>query len=578
MSNFISRMFPKRPVAADAITQAESAAAAQRRTAFDGLANYISGMGTLADPAQHDRYLSETNMDRVTADAIFRSSWLGRRVVTTIADDMVRGWRTVMWDGSQDDDGIFDIAREEERLQVPKRVHSAIKWARHYGGAIVVMLIKGQTSREAMAEPLDVEQVKQGDLQNLVVFDRWRVYGTPPNVRDYSNTAPLVPHLNQTMDDPNFGLPEMYYLADTGSPIHHTRCIRFDGEELPWYEWARNAMWHDSVYKSLYRALKSYDSLMLGCSQIVRKASVEVFSAAGLADLLSSNEGTTKAQTRYQLLSQMMSMYGVVALDKDQETFDRKPATFAGLRDLADRFAVDVAGAADVPMTRLFGQSPGGLNATGESDLQNYDNHIAARQRSNLSPQMNALDQVLVRSALGRMPEDYRFEWKPLRQMSQKDKAEIDKLNADRDAVYIDREVVMPPVIARELRAAGTYPNLTQEDVDDVAEVGETITPITSEKDDEGKRLERTGGAASPASLVEGPTTLTLTPTMQGAIVTVNQALAQLQLPPWPDTDGDLTIAEFQAKHSGDIAAAANAEAGKTGRATSQEPPLRKTA
>jgi len=138
--------------------------------------------------------------------------------------------------------------------------------------------------------------------------------------------------------------------------------------------------------------------------------------------------------------------------------------------------------------------------------------------------------------------------------------------------------VVMPPVIARELRAAGTYPNLTQEDVDDVAEVGETITPITSEKDDEGKRLERTGGAASPASLVEGPTTLTLTPTMQGAIVTVNQALAQLQLPPWPDTDGDLTIAEFQAKHSGDIAAAANAEAGKTGRATSQEPPLRKTA
>lgn len=474
MAKFLSRIFGRQPqqIAADA-----KPASMLNRTGVDGLTNFVSGMGTLNDPAQYDKYLPESNLDRVTADAIFRSSWLGKRVVTTIADDMVREWRTVMWDGSQDEDGVFDITREEERMQVPKRVHSAIKWARHYGGAIIVMLIKGQTSREAMAEPLEVEKVKKGDLLNLVVYDRWRVYGTPPDKRDYSNQDLVVPYLNQDMSDPNFGLPGMYYLADTSTSAHHSRVIRFDGEELPWTEWMRNAMWHDSVYKSLYRALKSYDSLMLGCSQIVRKASVEVFSASGLADLLSTDGGTDKAKLRYQLLAMMMSMYGVVAIDKDQESFDRKPATFAGLRDLADRFAVDVAGAADVPMTRLFGQSPGGLNATGESDLQNYDNHIAARQRSNLSPQMYALDQVLVRSALGHMPDDYRIQWNPLRQMSAKDKAEIEKMNAERDAAYIDRDVVTPKAAARELRAAGTYPNLTQEDVDEAEDVGEEITP-----------------------------------------------------------------------------------------------------
>jgi hypothetical protein len=58
------------------------------------------------------------------------------------------------------------------------------------------------------------------------------------------------------------------------------------------------------------------------------------------------------------------------------------------------------------------------------------------------------------------------------------------------------------------------------------------------------------------------PATIELTPSMQGAIITVNQALSQLGLPPWPGEDGQLTIVEFQAKHSGTIAAAANAEGG----------------
>ena len=476
MPNFLSRLFSRGHVAADAAPPFPSPPPG--RFALDGLTNYLTGMGSSDDPAEHDVYLlPEGGVDRTTADAIYRSDWLGKRVVTTIADDMTREWRDVLWDGSRDDDGVFDVKREEDRLQVPKRILSALKWARHYGGSIVVMVIKGQIQREAMREPLDVTKIKKGDLLNLLVYDRWRVYGTPPEKRDYSNPDIVVPYLNQTFDDPNFGQPGMYYLADSSLGIHHSRCIRFDGNELPWTEWARNGMWHDSVYQVLMRAIKSYSSLMAGCSAIVRKANIDVFASEGLADLVSTNAGTTQAKARYHLLSLMMSMYGIAVIDKDQETFERKPAQFAGLRDLCDRFALDVAGAADVPLTRLFGQSPGGLNATGESDLQNYDNHIAARQRSNLTPQMYQLDRVLVRSALGHMPDDYRFTWNPLRAMSAKDKSAIQFQNAQRDDIYLTQEVVQPEHVGRELRADGVYPNLTEEDVDVAKQVGEVVTP-----------------------------------------------------------------------------------------------------
>ena len=67
--------------------------------AVDGLQNLVTGLGSTRDKSTYNQYVSEIGVDRVTADAIFRSSWLGRRLVTTVADDMVRKWRKIKWDG-----------------------------------------------------------------------------------------------------------------------------------------------------------------------------------------------------------------------------------------------------------------------------------------------------------------------------------------------------------------------------------------------------------------------------------------------------------------------------------------------
>jgi phage-related protein (TIGR01555 family) len=525
--------------------------------ANDALTNLVTGMGTWRDKTTHSKYMPELGIDRMTADAIFGSSWIAKRVVTTIADDMCRKWRTVMWDGSNDEDGIFDINKEERRVKVRKRVHSALKWSRHYGGSIVVMMVRGQERN--LEEPLDVERIRKGDLLSLLVYDRWRVYGMPPDKTGVSNPSLLVPYLNQQLDDPNFGLPEYYYLADSSKRIHHSRCVRFDGEELPWSEWTRNAMWHDSVYKSIMTAVKGYGSLFAGCLSLVSEASLDVLMAEGLVERLADDQGTDEVRKRYQLLAMMKSVVHMVVIDKDRESFDRKPATFTGLKDLLDRFASDVAGAADIPLTRLFGQSPGGLGSNGDGEQGNYDAHIAAKQESDLSPQMEQIDQVVVRSALGYMPDDYRSEWNPLREMSEEDLADIQLKNAQRDKIYWDMGCLAEGAIARELRANGTYPNLTKDDVDlaeGLSKAGE------GESGDERNPNDKTKGWQEGAA---GSTALALTPTMQGSIVTVNQALATLGLPAWPDADGNLTIAEFQAKHSAPIAAAANASAGKTG-------------
>ena len=53
----------------------------------------------------------------------------------------------------------------------------------------------------------------------------------------------------------------------------------------------------------------------------------------------------------------------------ENDSFETHQYTFGGIADTYDRFMMDVAGAAETPVTKLFGRSPAGMNATGESDM-----------------------------------------------------------------------------------------------------------------------------------------------------------------------------------------------------------------
>ena len=101
----------------------------------------------------------------------------------------------------------------------------------------------------------------------------------------------------------------------------------------------------------------------------------------------------------------------------DGETWARERVDFGGLPDLVRTFLQVAAGAADVPVTRLLGQSPAGLSATGDHDTRNDDDMIAARQELDLRPQLERIDALLLRST-GVDPGALRFSFRPLWQVS----------------------------------------------------------------------------------------------------------------------------------------------------------------
>jgi hypothetical protein len=142
------------------------------------------------------------------------------------------------------------------------------------------------------------------------------------------------------------------------------------------------------------------------------------------------------------------------------------------------------------PITRLFGVSPAGMNATGESDMRNYYDKVRSRQQRVLKPMLLRVVQII--SEWQKLPEPF-IEFRPLKQMSEKEQAELEKLLADKDQVvattyktYIDMGA-MEPYEARYLQFGDSLDKIP------VSEE-EALPPVETVSEEEDGKEENNAG------------------------------------------------------------------------------------
>jgi len=450
------------------VKTADAALAMTRRPVGDGLENVVAGLGTDRDKRSYSVWADPRILTRQELENMYRGSWLAKKIVNAVADDMTREWLHVTFDGEELG---TTIEQAEKRFALKRKTNEALKWSRLYGGAVIII---GTRDRN-LAKPLDVKNVRKGDLRYLHVVDRWRL--SPAG------------SLNRDLESPNFGMPDSYVLAESTVQVHHTRVLRFNGEKLPYFAWLRNAMWDDSVLQHVMDSLMNCDTTTQAIATMMFESNVDVVKSEGLADVLARKDGEAVLTKRFQVAALLKSFNRMLLLD-GTESYEKKQNSFANLDKVIQQFMIDVSGAADIPMTRLFGQSAAGLNATGDNDVRNYYDMVSAKQEAELRPQLEYLYEVLVRSELGHMPEDFRFDFNPLWQLSETEQATVEKTRAERDQVYLNAGVVTEALVARELKERGTYRNMTDDDIELAEELSKPM--------DENGEVGKTPGAKPP--------------------------------------------------------------------------------
>ena len=380
---------------------APAPASGGRRTA-DGYANPAAFLGEASPLASAGTFLrSGLTADPELLTVMYRESWLAMRIIDMPSEDMTRAW--YRFSAPLPEEDLEALRRLEAKHSVRRELADAVRWARLYGGSLALMVLRGEEDR--LAEPLDTGLLLPGCFRGLLVLDR--AQGVEPSRE-----------LEEDLDDPDFGLP-MYYTVDLEGrgPVrmHHSRVLRFTGRELPRREAQREDYWGASELEHILEELRKRSDASANIARLIFQANVTTLKILDFGDALAMGTEEQKRQIREALFEEnrFRTSFGMQILSEG-DALENHPYSFGGLAEIYEQFMLDMAGAAEIPAVKLFGRSPAGLNATGESDLKNYYEFISQLQERHLRPALEKLLPVLALSAWGYLPEDTGFVFNPI--------------------------------------------------------------------------------------------------------------------------------------------------------------------
>jgi phage-related protein (TIGR01555 family) len=456
----------------------------KRNTALDAFSNPLARLG-----ANTPNLLEGTDypMTRLTQNfqlmnSLYRSHWIIRKIIDCIPEDMVKNWISIQTQMEPEDIKRFDKLQRTTRIQ--RDILQGLKLGRLYGGAGAVIIIEGH--EDILDQSLDYDTIMPGSFKGLIVSDRWT--GITPG-------SDLITDVTS----PDFELPE-YYEWSTDEftvKVHHSRILRFTGREMPSLERYAEQQWGASEVEIVFDELKKRDNTSWNIAQLIFLANLRVLKMSDLGEVLSVGDENSQKELYDTVQAQnwLMSNMGMYILNKDDD-FQTHQYTFSGLNDIYESFMLDVAGAAEIPVTKLFGRSPAGFNATGESDSKNYYETIEQKQTSKLEPVLDKLLPIMFMSEFGAIPDDLDYIFNPIATPSDDDLASIVDKKANTIINAFNAGLISQKVGMKELRqmsdSTGMFTNITDEDIDNADDstdaigdmpIGNEVTPYDSEEE-----------------------------------------------------------------------------------------------
>lgn len=464
----------------------------RRARALDAFTNVLArlGVGTpnLLEGTEYS--LQRLSRDFNQLNALYRESWIIRRIIDVIPSDMLKNWITIT--SGIDPDVEKKLSISLRRTQLIDKLKRGMQWGRLYGGALGVMLVKHQGYN--LSQPLRLDWIMPGDFAGLLIFDRWN--GVNP-----SN------ELIEDISDPDYGYPKYYTVTDPAGggsvKIHHSRVIRFTGNTLPFWEEIAEMQWGASVVESVFDELKKRDNVSWNIAQLTFMANIRVLKMQDLGQLLAATDSESQAELLRTLEAQNMLLnnMGMQVMDA-ADGLETHQYTFGGLADCYQQFIMDISGAAEIPVTKLFGRSPSGLNATGESDLQNYYDMIAEKQEAVLRPILNKVLPPFIISTIGSLPKDFDFDFDPVAEPSDKERADLAKCGTDNVVAAYNAGLISQRTALKELKQqserTGVWTNITDEDI-------ERASDSVEQPGEMGGMFGGMGGEAAPDGSEELP-------------------------------------------------------------------------
>lgn len=434
----------------------------------DGYVNLLNKYGTSQDNSEAYQFEMEPIIPDMQLTGLYEGNGLFSKIIDTPAEEALKHG----FDLNLKNDEVNAFVEEAlDELEWEEKAATAIKWARLYGGALIVMLINDGGGLE---QPVNWQNVKS--IDELRVYERAIVQPDYSSLyrQDYGGKG----EGNRVS---KFGQPEFYYVSSVyGSfRVHESRCLVFRNGVLP--EQTSNSIyrfWGMPEYVRIRRALRETVTAHTDSVKLLERSVQAIYSMKGLATLLTTDDGENQVLKRLNVIDTARGILNSLVIDADGENYDFKTFQFSGVKDVIDATCNMLSALTNIPQTILFGRSPAGMNATGTSDFESYYNFVEKIQRLMLKRNLRTLLDAIFRAGIasGAVEEepDYKLEFNPLWSLSDTEQATVDQtkaqtaqIKAQTAQVYVDMQALDPTEVRKRLASDEEF------DVEDIISEGE---------------------------------------------------------------------------------------------------------
>ena len=456
----------------------------------DGWTNLLTGLGTSADKSKYTHAKNNAIISDDELEAIYADDGIGARIVDLLPEDMMKQGFSFEFENEKENMETISKKYDSilEAIHLHDKVSEAFKWARLYGGAIIVI---GAFDGQDLSEPLNVKRIRA--FENLKIIPR-------PNI-DFA-----LMEFQKDSSKPRFGEVEYYPISFRlgndyrTARVHYSRVIEIHGIKVPYTGRANipneYRYWGLPILQRVKDSIANLGTSFGSISELMQEICVGKYKLKDLSEILSAPDGEKLVKNRVEVMDVTKSCFHSIIMDAEDE-FIRDTISLGGVSEVLYQFMMVISASSGYPMTRLFGISPGGLNSTGDSDTYSYYDMVRAKQQLELKPVLNRIIGLIGEWQKLEIPE---IKLNPLEQMTEKEQAELESQKAITEKTkmetyqgYIDMGI-MEPYMVEELEFGDTLKNIelpedyTLPPVDDIESLKseiESLKKSTVEKTNE---------------------------------------------------------------------------------------------
>ena len=318
---------------------------------------------------------------------------------------------------------------EEGDLQA---IIDCIRWGRLYGGGVIV----ANTTQDA-TKPLNKSALKGQPLKFLAT-NRWQCYaqGLSP---DTAETFIFTDSFQENKD----------YSSTNNVEIDKSRVAVFKGTNAPYLTRQILQGWNASIFEGI---LEPIENLLGGFNvtlELLSEAKIDIFKISDLSTVLTSPDGERQIQKRLEIATANKNYKSSLAMDKEDD-YDQKQINFGGIPQLLEQLMYIFCGYLRYPVSKLFGRGANGFSS-GDDELENYNSTVESEVRIPARQLIHWVVNLRCLQLFGRELPDFKPKWKPLKQMTEKDLAEVNSRKLADYITLLEHKVMTARQVAQKL-------------------------------------------------------------------------------------------------------------------------------